>query len=390
MLSFTKARRRHLVLREALEGAPDETMAVSIWNGVTGIGGGDLISQAVADTTPLALSTILSTDDVAAACATATLFKAFGACPIPEDPPAARDIAELGWEHLLETIKERRVAGAGGGHDHSFAWVTAVTPEDVKLNQQKLRRIGRLAARMFRTLKGVKAHRVPNVAEEIAGVTLGSDFHALLPHEYALWRAGGVLRAELALRLSEGRAVQYAKEGISRRHRGALLILIDESGSMGGVRDDWSKAALTALTWMAWRSRRPVKIVHFSTATRVATLRPGSHRLLERAQLCFLDGGTSIPLAFNVGRREMADWHRQGVNDADIVLISDGDCHGVEDEAALSVELEHIRRSCYRLFGVAIETQFPELLQRACADCVTITKDDLDSDHKIPGVAGAI
>ena len=75
MITFKQAQRRHAMVRQTLDQAVNngrdrkqvEDVASSIWSGVVGAGkAGDVISHAVADTTPREYATPLATESMLA------------------------------------------------------------------------------------------------------------------------------------------------------------------------------------------------------------------------------------------------------------------------------------------------------------------------------------
>lgn len=386
MLSFAQAKRRQAMLAQAIaRTGGDEALAEAIWRGVTGGGAGDMVSQAVADTTPQKFATLLATEDIAASYATATLLDHFDGRK-PASPHQARQIAHEGWADFLALAKQAGHVTHGLGGDLSAAWPVFKEFSDAAIDKDKIRRIAEMAGRMYKLLKGAKARRVEGVPEEVVGIEFGSDIAALIPQEYALWAAGIPTRTELAMRLSEGRAAQLKREGQEVKGRGPLVVALDESGSMQGARDEWAKAAMTALTRIAWEDRRPVKIVHFSTATKVHELKPGDHRGLLRAQSVFLDGGTDIGTAMSVAAEEVDDWAKQGIVGADVVLISDGGDAGDR----IGQALDSMERSKTRLFSISIDVPFRGQLKDRAAEYVFLGHQDMDDAGKIAGVGGAV
>jgi hypothetical protein len=388
MLNFKQAKRRQAMLRDAIDqagGESAEPLAENIWRGVTASGEGGLVSQAVADTTPQQYATLLATDDIAASYATATLLSYFAGRQ-PASAHEARSLAHAGWAEFRQLADQAGHVQHGLGGDLSAAWPVFKEFQQTRVDREKIRRIAELAGRMYKLLKGAKAQRVEGIPEEVVGTELGGDIAALVPQEYALWAAGIPTRTEVAMRLSEHRAVQLKREGREVKGRGPLVVALDESGSMHAYRDEWAKAAMTALTRIAWEDRRPVKVVHFSTATRVQDLKPGDHRGLLRAQATFLDGGTDIGTAMSVAADEVEEWAKQGVTGADVVLISDGGDAGHRIPGALDTMAKHKTR----LFSIAIDVPFHGQLKERASEYVFLSGNDMRDAGKVAGVGGAV
>jgi hypothetical protein len=377
MLNFITARRRHAMFAQAINDFGDEAQAASIWLGVVGTGqGGDDYSQAVADTTPTMLSTLVASDDIAAAFATSLHMKMLKSLPKqPQTPPDCRMVAHAAWKEFLDILSGEREHDTGG--DDSWALPFLKKPDDEKVDNAKLREIAVMAGRMYSMLRGAKTNRVKDIPEEVVGVELGCNITGLTPDEYALWIAGMGPQADLLLRLSENRATQWETEGYDVKGRGPIVIALDESGSMDGQPDTWAKAAMTALTRIAWEDRRPVKVVHFSTATRVHDLNPGASSMLRKAQLTFLDGGTHIGVALQAAAEEVVEWASFGVRNADVVLISDGGDRA--PAGSLEKAVDAMLGTGARLFSVAIGTHFDGVLKDKASEYVYLDGRDMRS-----------
>lgn len=377
--------RRHGFLAQALEAAgPDAaSRAESIWSGIAG-SGDDLLSQAVSETLPERHAAFIASDDIVAANIVALGVQLLRGEPLPSTPFRARRWAiRCLWPAFERALEARESAR---GNDDSWPMPVRLPTNGRALTDPRLQRINDLAGRMYRVLRAAQRRRVKGVPEDVVGVRTGSDVERLVPDEIALWACGGGARVDLAIRIEEGRAVHLEVEGTEHNKRGPLVVALDESGSMDGDRDIWAKAAMTALTRLAWNDRRPVKVVHFSTATRTHELRPGNYAALQRAQLTFLNGGTLTGAALSVAADEVEAWRRHGVQGADVVLISDG----TDNPASCAAALERLRSSGVRLFGVAVECAFSGVLRLACAEYVQLRGGSLDSAESIDILKGAV
>lgn len=384
-VTLTEQVRRHGFLARVLEASGADAMgrAEAIWSGIAG-SGNDPLSQAVSETLPERHAAFIASDDIVAAHIVALGVQLLRGEPLPEPAFRARRWAmrEL-WPAFERALEARE---SGRGNDDSWPMPVRLPTNGRALSDPRLQRISELAGRMYRILRASQRRRVHGIPEDVVGVQTGSDVERLVPDEIALWACGGGARVDLAIRIEEGRAIHLEVEGTEHEQRGPLVVALDESGSMEGDRDTWAKAAMTALTRLAWNDRRPVKVVHFSTATRTHELRPGNYAALQRAQLTFLSGGTYIGAALSVAADEVETWRRQGVQGADVALISDG----TDDPASCAAALERFRGSGVRLFGVAVECAFSGVLRRACAEYVQLSGGSLDSAESIDILRGAV
>lgn len=378
MLSFLQARERHAMVAEL----PEE-LGRQVYEGVTAPLGmiATVISTAVTDTTPPEIVGAVESNDIAAAFAARAITEAFLKEARAEYTPwQARRIAVLGWAQFTELARTGGYVARGLGADGSSAWPILLEIERRRANPEMMRRIAERAGRLERALRGSKDRRVRGVPEEVSGVTNGDDFADLVPDEYALLATPATARI-LAERVVTGKAQVFERRGTERAGRGPLVLLVDGSGSMHkrATRNVWAKAAMTAMTKIAWSQNRPVVVVHFSTATKVERLEPGDHMALLGAQALLLDGGTATDRALRVGRQEALKLGRLGSRGADVVLISDGqpdpDClHRVPGEIAA------LHRDGMRLYSVAIELEFHGALRTEATDYVRLTAADMERD----------
>jgi Mg-chelatase subunit ChlD len=386
MLDFKKAARRHSMFKGALERFNDRAMAQAIWSGVCSSGDKSLYGQAVADTAPRTVATLVATDDIACCFATALHMDVLSAAPArPATPHEARTLAHAAWKLFEEVLAGDRTMLPNGPGGEEWALPFLRQPDPVTTNNEKLREIADLAGRMYKLLKGKKANRVKDMPEEVIGVEQGGDAAALVSEEYALWKAGAASRADLLVRIEELRATMFEREGRETKGRGPLVVALDQSGSMTGPRDTWAKAAMTALTRLAWEEKRPVKVVAFSTATRVFELPPGSHAMLKKVQLFFLNGGTDIGVALRVSADEVEEWAKAGIKNADVVLVSDGGDGG----STLDKSVADMLATGVRLFSVAIDCEFEGALREKASEYVFLNGRDMHDASSVGALAGA-
>lgn len=354
MMTFKTAMKRHAMLRGPVQNHGAEALASEFWDAVTRSQADSPAAIAVEDTTPTEYAVLLTVEDIPAAFAVACHVRAFGANP-PSDPHRCRELARRGWDEFRKIADAAGDRQRGTGCDLSDAWPLFKQFQDAPIDQDHLRRISDLAGRMIVALKGALEKRVVDVPDEVKGVKLGNQFDQLVPAEYARL-ANPVLRTELIGRVVRHRANVLEREGEEQKARGPMVFLSDESGSMEGQEDVWAKAAMTALTRLAWEDKRPCACVHFSTATKVHKLLPGDHRALVRAQTLFLDGGTDTGRAITVGLDTVAELAKEGITGADLVLISDGRV----PDSQVTGPLDRMEREGVRLWSIDIGGHFRE------------------------------
>jgi uncharacterized protein with von Willebrand factor type A (vWA) domain len=299
------------------------------------------------------------------------------------------EAASAGWRMFYEWRAEQHQRGCCS----TAASFNLVDPKAQPAREQ-MKPIADLAGAMREVLKGRVRARTPDIPEEIVGIHQGGDVPRLTADELALWALGGAPRAELQARIMDRRAEQYDVAGFERRGRGALVIVIDESGSMGGgtwSRNVWAKACMTALTEIAWDDRRPVKLVHYSTLAMERELRRGDQQALRDAQACFLDGGTATLSALRVAADAIGAWEHVGVHNADIVCITDGDSDDLYGHPFADFMAELKLRSI-RLYSVGVGAYMSEghPLRRHAERYTYVSDGDLSQASGAQAVVDAI
>lgn len=192
----------------------------------------------------------------------------------------------------------------------------------------KLKAIAKMAGRL-RVVAAEKQRSKTNYArDEVTSVEQGADVERLLPNEWALLASDDAdLEAIGLARIVERKCMQYKLAGREKEGRGPVVLAVDESGSMTGDPEVWSKAVSMALLDVCQRQKRSWHYIHFdSRVSRVDTVKAGAvdTAALMECMNHFTGGGTSFeaPLRKAVELIE-ADG---GFKKADILLVTDGYC----------------------------------------------------------------
>lgn len=350
---FDKAWTEHLVLKRL--AAQDADFARNLWDGITGRDTAPgSIGEALADTMPGEIALLLA-DDVPAVFALSTawgMMRHFGPTDSPHDMrEAARECWEVFSARANVTAELTQSLGWASGDD--LAWTTMQDTNTDKGDLEMIRRVARLAGRMYSVLKGSAVRKVPGMSGEIYSVEQGNAIARLLPFELACLADSAVELLALE-RIATKRASQFAVRGEAPQSRGPLVVALDESGSMNGGRNEWAKAAALAVARVAAEDNRPVSIVHYSTSTRVQRLLPRDSKSVLEMIRTFLNGGTAIGVALDVAARQVEELARRGDHGADVILVTDGISH---DTTAQTTALDKLSGMKARLYTVAIECE---------------------------------
>jgi uncharacterized protein with von Willebrand factor type A (vWA) domain len=387
MGSFLKAKREHRTVKNA--AAENPNLAADLWNAILNLGASPIqgsFAEAVQDTVPVEHMALLATDDVAVAYGFDLLWTRARNLPPNATSFELRDIAREQWEAFQEQVERTEHIASGFGWGLGAAWAHT---EEVNLAQgdlSEVERIARLAGRMYVALRGAQARKIHGIPSEVYSVEQGNDLARLLPAEQVLLTEP-VFEIAALERIATRRAVQYAVRGTTKVSKGPLVIALDESGSMGGERNEWAKAAAVALSRVATEEKRPVSVVHYSTSTVIQPLPSGDTTALLKMIRHFLGKGTAIGLALGVAVQQVRELAQKGQKGADIILVTDGidgDVHAQETALAEG----HVIGA--RLWTVAIECDIPSTspLRAKAAHYIRLGRTDL-TEKSVTLLAGA-
>ncbi len=232
----------------------------------------------------------------------------------------------------IETSKTLKTWGLGG--DATFQKTPYRQKLDITnklLNSSKLKRIAEIAGKLTAIAMSQQTQKVKRGTEEVYNVEFGNDIARILPQELTKLYDPHT-RIEFIKNFTEGTCQQYALKGKEKKAKGAIVVCIDESGSMQGEQDIWAKAVAIALLHIAVKQKRSFHVVHFNGSRDAKRLPTHSFpkneplnavKLVEMAEM-FMDGGTDFETPLTKARQcieKEPDFHK-----ADIIFITDGEC----------------------------------------------------------------
>lgn len=248
------------------------------------------------------------------------------------DPSDLRNAirAAIAAGHDAATEVEASV-GAFCGWGTGAASPTTTSPEvkaelATRIRQsQKLKSIAREAGRLRRIAAAKQRSRADHARDEVCDIEAGADLARLLPSE--LVKLGDPhLWPLFAKSYHEKSLLQYRLSGKERQGRGPIVVCLDQSSSMRGAKEFWSKGLALALLQVAAMQRRTCRVVHFNTdVVQVDDWLPGKvdPKKLAASMEPFHGGGTSLepPLrsALDAIGREVL------LKKADVILVTDGE-----------------------------------------------------------------
>lgn len=280
--------------------------------------------------------------------------------------------------------------GMGAGNGAGLASRVNAPRSEVRaalLRNKKLMNVVRLAGRLkVRAIAKQRSKARPG-AEELCDITMGADVSRLVPSELANL-ADEATEALLYRRLMERSAVCYEMRGRETKAEGPIIMVVDESGSMGCVgangctRDEVAKAIALTMMELAARQNRPFAYVRFAERVVGVDMFPKPAQLplaeLEKFVMKFNGGGTAI----GVGLREAgkllvsAAQERTATNKdaapwskADVILVSDGQSYDNEAQASA---VKTIKGAGAHLYGLFIGNDRSKATEKLCDEVVLV------------------
>lgn len=212
----------------------------------------------------------------------------------------------------------------------------------------------------FKTTRiGQKSQRVDFVREEPYDTELSGDLSRILGGELASLGADDDMLELMALtRFVEGGMVSKKMRGTEKIGHGAIIICVDNSGSMEGGREMWAKAFALALLDQAIQSKRDFVGINFSSSHQQSVHRfPANapHNIVDIMRFTeeFFDGGTNFERPLDLATDILIEeFNGAGKKKGDIVFVTD-------DDYTISpsfTERFNARKEIagFRVFGIAV------------------------------------
>jgi len=192
-----------------------------------------------------------------------------------------------------------------------------------------VKKICDLAGRFRRVAQSKQRQKVSHGLDDVVGVEPGGDIGRLLPSELVKLMIPE-FELDTLRRIVERQALCREHHSVEPVGKGPIICVVDESGSMSGVKAHTAKALALALAWIARRQRRWCGLVAFSgdSGERLLALPPGRW---NEAALCdwlseFIGSGSDLDLPI----RELPRMYQEigaptGVTD--IIFLTDARAH---------------------------------------------------------------
>lgn len=273
---------------------------------------------------------------------------------------AARSELRDGMGEVSEAIEgtqELIQFGADPGKPHQLSGERRQALAERISGSQKLVELAKMVGRFKAFALSTHATKVKTGADEVYSVTFGRDLQRVLPTEL-MTLVDPDMEMLFYKKLVSGKLFQYDLRGKEKVAQGAIICMVDNSGSMHGMRELWAKAVALALLEIARIEKRDFYGIHFGGPRDEPVeffFEKGygePEKVLDFAEF-FLGGGTDFELpigrAVEVLERQFND---EGAMKGDLVMITDGECQVGKDWMD---RYENAKESLdFRMFGCLI------------------------------------
>lgn len=250
----------------------------------------------------------------------------------PELRGAMRQATKDALEEVKETSEFLEQWGSDAGNIQDMPVDEKIRRANVLQSSDKMRQLAKLVGKFKRLAMSQQRTKIKEASTEVYDVVRGSDLDRVLPTEFDNL-AHPLMKLDFYKRYVEGNLLIYEKKGKEKVGKGPIIVCCDNSGSMEGQKEFWSKAVALALLEIAKLQKRNFACIHFGAANEPLKLIevPGGKASFETAVQIgsyFLNGGTDFTKPLTEATNLIG---KQEFKKADIVFITDGEC-SVSDE----------------------------------------------------------
>ena len=215
----------------------------------------------------------------------------------------------------------------------------ALTRMDAAARMELAKRIRRNSAlkeladkvgRFVRLALAEQAQKIVHGVDEVHNVETGDDIHRVLPSEL-MYLADDDLDILFFMKFAEKKLLQYQLRGTEKVARGAIICMIDSSGSMYGSRETWAKAVGIALLHIAAKQGRDFYGIIFSSQhdPLIEFYFPKGiakpHEVLDFAEAAY-HGGTDFMVPINRSVEVLKEqFNSDNAQKGDLVMVTDGE-----------------------------------------------------------------
>jgi uncharacterized protein with von Willebrand factor type A (vWA) domain len=219
--------------------------------------------------------------------------------------------------------------GLGTGHDVKVPFDMKRSVLEKIRNSPTLKEFTDLIGRYKEAALVEQKRKSKEISIELESIKTGKDFQDALPSE-KMSLCNETTKKDFERKMTENQLLTYDKESHYQKHKGPIIICIDESGSMQGDKETWAKALAVGILEIAQNQKREFACIPYDSRVRkVIEIKKDEinpQKILEIAEEK-ASGGTDFESPLREASKLI---DKSNFKQADIVFITDGDC-GVSD-----------------------------------------------------------
>lgn len=290
--------------------------------------------------------------------------------------------ADSAQKDLNEETENASAYGVGDGELRMMPYEErrALT---AKLNHGKMAQLAKLIGQWREYSDAERRRKVVQSASEVFDVELGSNLAKLINTEINTL-AIPELEELFWLRFAEQGLMQWMERGPKTLGKGPILVVCDESGSMGApvdsegnTREMWSKAISMSLADQARRGKRDFTYIGFSSyGQQWISEFPGGETPIDKViQFVshFFAGGTEYTAPLTMAMQIVREAAENGRPQPDIVFITDDDCSVPEEFVK---QWEDVRQELgMTVYGIQIGgSSYHNTMRRLADRCIDLSQ----------------
>lgn len=230
-----------------------------------------------------------------------------------------------------------------------------------RLSRNRIAQFAKLIGQFKAVQRAEVRRRVNHAPDEVVGVELGNNLVRMTAGEM-LNLSEPALEDDFWRRWADGELVQYRLAGKEKMGKGPIIVVCDESGSMGAsygecTAEAWSKALTLALADQAKRDGRDFHYIGFSSYRQQyqLTFPKGKTTLTDVINFTehFFGGGTHYETPLAMALKIVQDAAADKKPKPDIVFITD-DCYGGMSDEYQRQWTEAREKIGMKVYGVVI------------------------------------
>jgi len=196
------------------------------------------------------------------------------------------------------------------------------------MSSSKLKRIAEIAGRFQRFALYKQETKTRHGKDEIVDTELGNDLARVVPSELA-YLTNPATKLLFYKKFAERELLQYKLIGTEKQAKGPIVVCIDNSGSMKGEREIWSKATMLGLLTIAQKQKRSFAVIQFGSRDELKKWsfpkdKPPTFEELVKILEFFFGGGTDFETPLRAAVECVKT--EKHLKNADIIFITDGEC----------------------------------------------------------------